>query len=58
MNSAVFGKIMENVRKYRDIKLVTTERRRNYLLSEPNFDNTKFFTENLLPIETKKLKYL
>ena len=58
MNSAVFGKIMENVRKYRDIKLVTTERRRNYFLSEPNFDNTKFFTENLLPIETKKLKYL
>ena len=58
MNSAVFGKIMENVRKYRDIKLVTTERRRNYSLSEPNFDNTKFFTENLLPIETKKLKYL
>ena len=58
MNSAVFGKIMENVRKHRDIKLVTTERRRNYLLSEPNFDNTKFFTENLLPIETKKLKYL
>ena len=58
MNSAVFGKIMENVRKYRDIKLVTTERRRNYFLSEPNFDNAKFFTENLLPIETKKLKYL
>ena len=58
MNSAVFGKIMENVRKHRDIKLVTKERRRNYLLSEPNFDNTKFFTENLLPIETKKLKYL
>ena len=58
MNSAVFGKIMENVRKHRDIKLVTTERRRNYLLSEPNFDTTKFFTGNLLPIETKKLKYL
>ena len=58
MNSAVFGKIMENVRKHRDIKLVTTERRRNYLLSEPNFDTTKFFTGILLPIETKKLKYL
>ena len=58
MNSAVFGKIMENVRKHRDIKLVTTERRRNYLLSEPNFDTTKFFTGKLLPIETKKLKYL
>ena len=58
MNDAVFGKTMENVRKHRDIKLVTTERRRNYLLSKPNFHTTKFFTENLLAIEMRKLKYL
>ena len=50
MNNAVFGKTMENVRKHRDIKLVTTERRRNYLVSEPNYHTTKFFTENLLAI--------
>ena len=50
MNNAVFGKTMENVRKHRDTKLVTTERR-NYLVSEPNYHTTKFFTENILAIE-------
>ena len=45
---------MKNVRKYGDIKLVTTERRRKYLLSEPNYHTTKFFTEVLLAIEMKK----
>ena len=58
MNNAVFGKTMENVRKHRDIKLVTTERRRNYLVSEPNYHTTKFFTEHLLAIEMKKPRYL
>ena len=59
MNNAVFGKTIENVRKHRDIKLVTTDRRRNYLVSEPNYHTTKFFTENLLAIEMKKkLEYL
>ena len=53
MNNAIFGKTMENVRKHRDTKLATTERRRNYLVSEPNYHTTKFFTENLLAIEMK-----
>ena len=44
MNNALFGKTMENVRQHRDIKLVTTETRRNYLVSEPNYHTTKFFT--------------
>ena len=49
---------MENVRKHRDIKLVITEMRRNYLVSEPNYHNTKFFTENLLAIEMRKSQYV
>ena len=56
--TAVFGKTMENVRNQRDIKLITTERRRNYLLSEPNFHTTMFFTEKLLAIEMKKTELL
>ena len=54
MNDSVFGKNMENVRKHTDIKLVITEERRNYLVSEPNYHTTKFFSERLLTIEMKK----
>ena len=58
MNNSVFGKTMENVKKRRDIKLVTTEKRRNYLLSEPNYHTNKFFSGNLFAIEMKKHRYL
>ena len=58
MNNAVFGKIMDNVRKHRDIKLVTTEKGRNYLESEQNYHTIKFFTENLLTIEMRKTQIL
>ena len=58
MNNAVFGKIMDNFRKHRDIKLVATEISRNFLVSEPNYHTTKFFTEHLLAIEIKKRRYL
>ena len=54
IDNAVFGKTMENARKQRDIKLVTTERKRNYLVSEPNYHTTNIFTENLLAMEMKK----
>ena len=54
MSNAVFQKIIKNVRKHRNSKLVTTEGRRNYLVSESNYHITKFFVENLLAIEMKK----
>ena len=53
MNNAVSIKTMKNVRKHRTIKLVT-KKRNKYLVSEPNYGTTKFFTENLLAIEMKK----
>ena len=56
--NAVFGKSMENARKHGDIKFFTTERRRNYFVSEPNYHTTKFFTENLLAIEMNNTEIL
>ena len=47
---------MENLRKHRDIKLVTTDKRRNQLASEPYYHTTKYFSENLIAIEMKKIK--
>ena len=56
MNNSVFGKTMENVRKHRDIKLVTTDKRRNRLASVPNYHIIKYFSENLIAIDMKKTK--
>ena len=58
MDNSVFGKTMENVRNHRDIKLVTTNERRNKLVSEPNYHRTKHFSENLLAVEMRKTKIL
>ena len=58
MNNVVFGKTVENVKKHRDIKPVTTEIRRSYLISQPNFHTAKLFTETLLAIEMKKTEIL
>ena len=46
MNNVTFGETIENVRKKKGIKLLTTERRKNYLVSEPNYHTTKFFTKD------------
>ena len=57
MNNAVFGKTMENVRKHRDIKLVKMDKKRNKLVSEPNFHTMKLIDNNLAIIETRKVKF-
>ena len=54
MNKTVFGKAMKNVTKHRDIKLIIINKRRNYLVSEPNCHTRKWFSENLLAIEMCK----
>ena len=56
MNNAVFGKTMENIRKHRDIKLVTTDKKRSKLVSEPNYHTMNYISGNLSVIEMKRTK--
>ena len=56
MNNAVFGKTMENIRKHRDIKLVTTDKKRSKLVSEPNYHTINYISEDLSIIEMNKTK--
>ena len=56
MNNSVFGKTMENIRKHIDIKLVTTDKKRSKLVSEPNYHTINLISENLSITEMKKTK--
>ena len=56
MNNSVFGKTIENIRKHRDIKLVTTNRRRSKLVSEPNYHTINYISEDLSLTEMNKTK--
>ena len=56
MNNAVFGIMIENVRKRRKIKLVVTEQRRKRLVSEPNYKSRVAFSDHLLAIEMRKTR--
>ena len=56
MNNSVFGKTMENIRKHRDIKLITTDKKRSKLVSEPNYHTINLISEDLSIIEMKKTK--
>ena len=56
MNISVFGKTMENIRKHKDIKLVTTDKKRNKLVSELNYHTINYILEDLSIIEMNKTK--
>ena len=56
MNNAVFGKTVENIRKHRNIKLVTTDKKRNKLVSKPNYNTMNYISKDLSIIEMKKKK--
>ena len=56
MNNTVFGKTMENVRKHRDIKLVTADKKRSKLVSEPNYHTMNYISKDLSIIEMKRTK--
>ena len=58
MDNAVFRKTMENVKKRRVIKLLTTKTRKNYLMLKPNYHETNFFPDKLLAMETKRIRIL
>ena len=56
MNNSVFGKTMENIRKHRNVKLVTTEEKYLHTVMKPNFKSGVLFGENLMGCEMGKIK--
>ena len=54
LNNSFYGKTMENVRKHRDIRLVNNKNRRSKIASEPNYNGTKYISEDFLIMELKK----
>ena len=56
MSNAVLGKTVENIRKHRDIKLVTSDKRRSILVPEPNYHSSKHISNDLMIIEIKKIE--
>ena len=58
MNNSVFGKMMENIRKHRNIKLVTIEEKYLHTVMKPNFKSGVRFGENLMGCEMGKIKFV
>ena len=58
MNNSFFGKMIENVRKRREIKLIVTEERRKKLVSQPNYTSCTAFSDHLMAVEMRKARVL
>ena len=58
MNNSVFGKMMENIRKHKDIKLVTNAKDYLKAVMKPNFKSGVLFGENLMGCEMGKTKVM
>ena len=56
MNNAVFGKTMENVRNHRNIRVVTTDKKRSIPASEPSYHSTKYISKDFLIMDMKKVE--
>ena len=56
MNNSGFSKAMENVKNPRDIRVVTTDKRRSILTSEPKYHSTKYISKDLVIMEIKKVE--
>ena len=58
MNNSIFGKTMENIRKHRNIKLVTNKKKYLKTVMKPNFKSGVLFGENLMGCEIGKIKVI
>ena len=58
MNNSIFGKMIENVRKRREIKLIVTEECRQKLVSEPKYALRTAFSNHLMVVEMRKTHIL
>ena len=56
MSNSILGKTMKNERSHRDIKLVTSNKRRRRIVSEPNYYSRKAFSDHLIATEMKKTR--
>ena len=56
MNNSVFRRTMENIRKRRNIKLVTTEKKYLRTVMRPHFKSGVLFGKNLMGCQMGKIK--